>query len=196
MKAVLVLLAVLTLTGSATAPALAAKGDRYIGFEYGLSAPIGDFADEVESGFHVGGTATYFSSDRVGVGVDVVYHQWGGSREVRSLLGGLTLSNANLQLQAYQTTAHGICDILGKGAARPYLEFGCGLYWMRTELTIGQGTSRTDWEPHAAYLMGAGIDFKSSGPIAVGVGGTFQIINGDHGDAQYFAVGLHVKGGR
>src|SRR5262245_1769026 len=63
-------------------PALAAPHDKWIGFQFGGSAPAGEFGESAKIGFQGGVFGTYMDSDHLGVGVDVAYHAWGRSDPV------------------------------------------------------------------------------------------------------------------
>ncbi len=72
----LILLAAFALL--AAPPALAAKGDTWMGFRFGLPVPTGDFSGSPTYGLEGGLVGTHFESEHVGVGMDLAFDSWSG----------------------------------------------------------------------------------------------------------------------
>ena len=53
----------------ATTPALAAKGDKWLGLQFGGSFPTSDFKDAAKTGFEGGVVGDYMVAEQVGIGV-------------------------------------------------------------------------------------------------------------------------------
>jgi opacity protein-like surface antigen len=193
----LVLLAGLALF--AATPALAAKGDAWIGLQFGGSEPIGDFGRRAKAGFEGGLVGTVMVSEHVGAGLDVAYHAWDATDATVAPLVALFGPRWTARMSAIQSTVHVRYGLLTRSRASPYAQLGGGLYWTGTTLHGPFGSSTGYRTPHRGYNVGAGIESNLSPMFHVRVGGTYHSIESGEGgvpSADFFTVDASLMWGK
>jgi opacity protein-like surface antigen len=189
MKARLVLLAALGLF--ATTPALAAKGDKWLGVQLGRSLPSRDFRRSAEGGFEGGLVLTSMEAERVGVGVDLAYHSWDGSDEAKAQLAALLGPDSQVAFDAIQATMHVLYDFRPRASVRPYAKGGVGLYSVQTKFATSFGAfDSRDW--NFAYNVGGGLNLIGGRSHAVGFGGMYHIIKSTGFETRLVTVGVNL----
>ena len=126
-----------------------------IGVSGGLSMPMGDLGDAVESGYNVTGHLYYQPTTmKIGLRGDVGYDSWEGK-------GASATLDAKLSILSF--TANGLYSFgESTSAMRPYVLFGGGMY--RSENTsevAGVESSQTGSD--GGIQGGLGLSFKLSG---------------------------------
>ena len=188
----LVLLVALALVGAA--PALAARGDKWVGLQFGGSVPTHDFAESAKTGFEVGVAGTYMHSEHAGVCVDVAYHRWPGSDAANALVS-LLGPGSKVTFDAVQATLQVRYEFRTDGRARPHANGGGGMYYVKSRLTTPVGIISGDRQQNFGYVVGAGVDLKVSPTQRVGFGGTYHHILTSGSDTDLFTVGLSLMFG-
>jgi hypothetical protein len=141
------------------APAVAeAQGDKKISFGVmgGLSLPIGDLSDGVNSGFNVTGNIWLPFGSTLKFRGDVGYDSFEGK--------GST-SVAGFDLNVLSFTGNVVFPIGGEqaeGGIRPYLIGGAGLYRSSYDVNA-PGFSNSDSNNDLGINVGGGFEFKLSG---------------------------------
>src|SRR5262245_35367072 len=86
------------LAGSANA------ATNMLGLTGGMGVPTGDYGDAASTGWHIGATGTHMLNDQWGLGGDVTYHGWGGSKDVNAAAEFLYGSGSKVNWSALQAT--------------------------------------------------------------------------------------------
>lgn len=192
MKRSLILLAALGLFGAT--PVLAAKGETWVGLQFGRSVPTGDFTKSAKPGFEGGLVVTHMQSEHTGIGVDVAYHAWPGSDDANAVFVAIFGPGSEVNLHAIQATGHVLYECQTGGMARPYAKGGAGVYWVTTKLHTPFGNV-DDTQPNFVYNVGAGVNFKASPTRYVGIGGMYHKILASGFDTNLFTVGVNLLWG-
>jgi opacity protein-like surface antigen len=199
-KKTLIALAALALF--AATPALAAKGDKWLGLNFGGAVPTGDFSDAAKTGFEGGVTGTYMVANQVGVGVDVAYHMWSAKDDFNTFLqsednlAGATNSSAEAKFHALQATAHVMYMFpVQNSKAMPYLKGGLGIYSLGTKFDNAQVLGDPDSENKFGFNVGAGVNFNVSPMYNIGVGGAYHSIQTSGSATNLFTVGINLLWG-
>ena len=175
MKKSLILLTALALFDAT--PGVAAKGDRWVGPQFGGSVPTSDFTKSAKTGFQGGLAATYMETEQAGIGVDVAYHLWSGSNDANADAVARFGPGSELKFSAIQATAHVLYAFRTGGKARPYAKVGFGPYWLKTKVDTRTYTYNVgDALQKFGYNMGAGVNFKVSPTQDIGIGGMYHVI--------------------
>jgi|EP01012_Entosiphon_sulcatum_P017635 opacity protein-like surface antigen len=141
------------------APALLsaqASSDKPVSFGIsgGLSMPMGDLSDAVNSGFAVAGHV-YFkpaSLNAVRLRGDVSYDKWGSKS---------TAVKADFRSLGFVGNA--IIDVKSSSSVQPYLIGGAGLFNSKFVIDLGTTTGSTPSSTDFGIQAGAGLTFKLSG---------------------------------
>ena len=178
---VLAMLAVLAAT-----PALA--GEKWFGFNGGVSGPSGDFGDAANMGYHGTLTGTYMLTPAFGVGADLGYHWWGGSDDYFG-------SGADASFSGIQATAQGTYMIPLQGKARPYIGAGLGLYNFGVEVESPLGDS-DDSSSDFGYNIGGGLNWLVSPMYMMGIGAGYHSIQTEGDATNFYTVGVNLLWGK
>ena len=126
-----------------------------VGVSGGLSLPMGDLGDAVESGYNVTGHLYYIPTTmKIGLRGDVGYDKWEGKGSGNGV-------DANSSFLSF--TANGLYHF-GESTAsmRPYVLFGGGAYQNKSSTNVlGVESSATSTD--AGIQGGLGLSFKLSG---------------------------------
>lgn len=185
MEKLLPIVVVLAFTG--TGPALAAPHDKWIEFQFGGTAPAGEFGESARIGLVGGIAGTYMDSDRLGVGVDVAYHAWGRSDPVTLPFVGPSTSDVD----AIQATMHLLYAFRPGPSARPYVRGGFGICAVKATLDTPLGRLDGSREIDPDYHAGAGLRYRLSPAWDLAIGGAFHVIQYNGPDAKFFAFGVN-----
>ena len=145
MQRILGVLAGLTLAAAAAAPAAAQGADDMravrFGVQGGLSLPMGDDSDFLETGFTVGGLVDYMPAMLpIGIRFNLDYTRWGAKDldESASVISG---------------TAAAMYTVPTSGGVRPYVLGGVGMY--RGDCSADECEGETDF----GFNVGGGVNF-------------------------------------
>jgi hypothetical protein len=126
-----------------------------VGVSGGLSLPMGDLGDAVESGYNVTGHLYYVPTTmKLGFRGDVGYDKWegkGASATVDAKLGILSFTGNGLYTFGESTSA-----------MRPYLLFGGGIYRSKETSEVA-GVEGSTTGSDGGIQGGLGLSFKLSG---------------------------------
>lgn len=188
----LLLVAALALLGPAAARA--DRGATWIGLELGPSLPARDFAQSARTGFQGGLSVTRMESRHVGAGVDVAIHAWDGSDEANGAIPAFLGPGATVRFHAIEAGLHVLYDLAPEGKARPYVIGGAGLYSVKTSLVTGFGTiDGRGWD--FGYDVGAGVVLGDRPSYAIGLGGTYHVVQTTGFDMGLATVGVTLMWG-
>jgi hypothetical protein len=141
-------------------PAIAgAQNARSISFGVmgGLSLPMGDLADGVESGYNITGSIYAPLGAKLKLRGDVGYESFGGKG---------SNSVAGFDYNVLSFTGNVIMPLGAErmeGGIRPYLIGGGGLYRSSTKVSIGGVSGSSQSESDLGINVGGGFEFKLSG---------------------------------
>jgi outer membrane protein with beta-barrel domain len=158
-------------------PAAAARGETWIGFQLGASAPTGDFTQTVRTRFEGGVSGTYMASKHIGVGMDLTHHGWGSTESATAEVEAFFGPGTEVDYYAIQTTGHLFCDVRTDGRVRPYAKVGSGLYTIGSRLRTSLGQFNST-ESEFGYNFGGGVSasLDMSSRYRLGVAGTYHVI--------------------
>ncbi len=192
MKRIVELVVAIALLGATSAHA--AKGDGWLGFQFGYSAPMAHFSDAVEPGFEGGPTWRYMESEHRGVEAEFAYHAWSastGSDQYGGILYGYPSSV--LQIDAVQLIGSGLYDMRPTARVSPFLKAGCGVYWVRSSARFGSTWYSGARRPYFGYAAGTGVHFKLGPRAGARLGATYHFIVVDGAlHADVLSVGLNL----
>lgn len=175
----------LALTASLAA---AEQGEFLLGGTAGMGVPTGDFGDAADPGFAGGVFGDYMVTPNLAIGVDAIFHSFGGSDDLVAALdflsGGL-IDDASFQV--LQFTGHGRWIFTPEQQVMPYLTAGGGIYNLTAKVE-GPGGDADDSESKAGMFGGAGLDFKVNPMFRVGVEGAYHTIFTDTENTQVISV--------
>lgn len=161
----------------AACPAEADRGESWLGFQLGASAPTGEFTQTVRTRFEGGVLLTYMASRHVGVGIDLTHHGWSSTDAAAADVAALFGPGTEVDYYAIQTTGHLLYDVRTGGKVRPYAKVGSGLYSMGSRLRTSLGQFNST-ESEFGYNLGAGVSagLDVSPRYRFGVAGTYHVI--------------------
>lgn len=126
-----------------------------VGVSGGLSLPMGDLGDALESGYNVTGHLYYAPTTmKIGFRGDVGYDKWKSKSDGNGV-------DADLNILSF--TANGLYTF-GESTAsmRPYLLVGAGAYRSKSSTEV-LGVSSSETSTDAGIQGGLGLSFKLSG---------------------------------
>jgi len=154
--------------------------DRSIAFgaSGGVTFPIGDLADDVETGFHLNGL---LQSERIG----------GLPFGLRGEVGYQSFSHDDDTLRHIVGRINAILPFAGRPDAQPYFIGGLGLYNSKAETDHGDHAHGGEAENFAGINVGAGIRWSISGLTTV-VEARFHHVFDDNHAQQFipFSIGV------
>ncbi|MBI5710336.1 MAG: porin family protein [Candidatus Eisenbacteria bacterium] len=168
----------------------AAKGDFIFGLQGGLSVPTGDYGDSLKSGFMGGVYGDYMVHEMFAIGVDASYNKNDG----KELPAGDEVKSTIVQFGAHGKWVPDMKD----APVSPFVQLGAGLYNVKREMTVSSVPSDTTVNKFG-FNLGAGLDYKATPQVSVGVFGNYHNISdawtdtaGDKKSATYFTAGVRV----
>ncbi len=177
-----------------------AQGDRPIsvGVMGGLSLPMGDLGDAVESGFNITGSI-YFrpAAARMMFRGDVGYDSFSGKKSTASPTSAdcppETVCGASHDFDVLSFTGNVIFPLgmaNGEGTIRPYLIGGVGLYrgMVGTGLASGRSTTNTDF----GIAAGGGLEFQLAG-FSTFAEARFTNVFGDGDSSRWIPITFGIR---
>ena len=172
--ACLMLMAFAAQAATAT-PADDNKGMIAIGVGGGLTMPMGDLASEdsefgakFKMGYDFGGGIDYFITKEIAIGADASM----GSMKVDAETGTI-----DVKAKTIQFGLHGKYLIPTGGPVAPYLQLGAGMYSRKIEVS-GGGISIDLSDSKPGINAGAGVGYKVSDMVSIGVSGAYHMTIG------------------
>ena len=166
------------------------SGNWTFGIQGGMSKPTGDFGNVASSGWNFGGQADYWMNSVWGFGGDVAYHANNAADDVNAALVADPFFGPGTQMKfsTLQFGVHTTYMIPTQGGTTfPYLQAGMGSYNVKT--TIDGGLLPGDISQSKFGLnMGAGVDFRATPAMNLGVNGTYHYISADPSALNWFGV--------
>ena len=136
--------------------AFGAQAQINIGATVGLTLPMGDFGNGLNTGFGFNAIGKYSLSNNMAVGVSVGYSSFGTGSE-------------NLSYGVIPIT--GLFEYsFGSGAFKPYLGADLGLYMFRSKLSytfLGTTTSNTDTKSYFGFAPTGGVMYEISKNLSI-----------------------------
>lgn len=172
-------------------------GSDFIGLSGGLGMPTGDYSNAAANGWQIGATGNHMLNDQWGIGGDLAYHAWGGSKDANAAAELAFGPGSKFNWSAIQATAHAVMAFPTQSNVKPYATAGLGLYNMGLKFTSPSGNVSTT-KAEFGFNVGAGMNFITSSNMRWGVQGTYHIVpakNDLGADVNFFQVGLNVLWG-
>lgn len=186
----------MTLAACVANVALAAKGDSWLGLQFGSSIPTSDLRQSASPGFAGGLEFQYMDAEHSGAGLTVAYHAW--RQTDHPGLFPLTLFGPNwgYRLQALETTAHVLVDLPPAGIVTPHVRVGAGLYWLHSKLLMS-GAEFSDSDTRLGYNAGLGVLLGPPSANGVGFDGTYHLIQAPNSKwAKAITLTMTLRSGR
>jgi len=162
-------------------------GSWTFGLQGGMSMPTGDFGDVASTGYNFGGQADYWMNSQWGFGADVAYHANNASDAVQAALT-LIDPGAEMKFSTIQYGVHTTYMIPTQGGTMfPYLQGGAGAYNVKTKIEGGSAPGDVS-ENKLGFNMGAGVDFRATPTVNLGVNGTYHYISADPSALNWFGL--------
>ncbi len=168
----------------------AAKGDFTFGLQGGLSVPTGDYGKDTKSGFVGGVYGDYMVHEMFAVGVDASYNKHDG----KDLPAGVEATNTIMQFGAHGKWMPQMQD----SPVSPFVQVGGGFYNSKAEVTVGSVSADATVNKFG-FNLGAGLDYKATPQVNVGVFGNYhnvmdawEDVAGEKKSATYFTAGVRV----
>ncbi len=166
------------------------SGNWTLGIQGGMSKPTGDYGDLANAGWNFGGQADYWMNPQWGFGGDVAYHANSGSDAVNAALVADPFfgPGSSMKFSVIQYGVHTTYMFPTQGgSAFPYLQGGMGGYNVKS--TIDGGLLPSDVSQSKFGLnFGAGVDFRASPTVNLGVNGTYHYISADPSALNWFGI--------
>jgi outer membrane protein W len=183
-----------------------AAGKMTFGVNGGVVVPTGDFGDFAEMGFQGGVYGDYMVNEQFGVGLGVGYvtvdakDEYLDGWKALAELAGVVDYTVDICTSIIPVTLHGKWfPPMKDSKVAPYVVAGGGMYmmtskWDETGTLEGEdiGSSHDETETKAGIFGGAGVDFKASPQVKVGVFATMHDIFTDGTSTMYFNAGVNV----
>jgi opacity protein-like surface antigen len=163
-------------------------GNWTFGIQGGASMPTGDYGQVASTGWNFGGMADYWMNSQWGLGGDVAYHANNASKEIND---GLALIDpgSEMKFSTMQFGAHATYLIPTQGGTMsPYLQGGVGSYNIKTKIDGGTLLTGEATESKFGFNMGAGVDFRATPTVNLGVNGTYHYISADPSALNWFGI--------
>ena len=181
--AALILTALVASAGGAAAQDAAAVRPMTFGVSGGLTLPIGDIGDAVNSGFNAGAHLAFMPAMLpFGVRVEGQFNRFAYDENVAS--------DANLQI--ISGTANAVFGVPAASSAfRPYLIGGLGLYNSKfsAETALGEGSAS---DTNFGLNGGAGIEFGLSG-LATFIEARFHSVFSEGSKTNFVPISFGIK---
>ncbi len=148
-----------------------------LGINGGGSFPTGDFKDAANTGYNIGGQADWWMNSQWGFGADFTYHANNGSDAANAAAVTAYGAGSQAKVSVLQYGAHATYMIPMQGSqVYPYLQGGAGGYDLKTKISGGT-TSPSDVTANKfGFNIGAGVDFRATDVVSLGVGGTYNYV--------------------
>jgi hypothetical protein len=174
-------------------------GSNSIGLTGGMGVPTGDYSNAASTGWHIGATGTHMLNNQWGIGGDVGYHAWGGSKDANLAAETAFGPGSKFKWSAIQATAHAVIAFPSQSKVKPYATAGLGLYDVGLKLDTPTGNV-SDSRNKLGFNVGAGMNIPTNGNAQWGVSGTYHIVPAKNdaslgADVDFFQVGLNVLWG-
>ena len=176
---------------------VANAGSNWIGFSGGTGFPTGDYGDVASTGWHLGVSGTHMMDSQWGLGADVAYHSWSGSKDFDTFAETTFGPGSEFKWTGVQATGHAVMGFPTQGSVKPYAKVGLGLYNMNLKLSSPSGDDNTS-KSKLGFNLGGGVNFASQGNMRWGVAGAYHIVptKDDLGsDVDFFTLGANVMWG-
>lgn len=165
----------LSLTAGVATAQTATTNARF-GARVGVSAPVADFGDLAELGFHGGVHVDLpFPTSAAGLRLEGDFGSYSGKGLVDNVTLGGFLASARFQLQ-------------DRSALRPYLLGGIGMYRVKTDYLAGVSTSASD----IAFAVGGGYDWRA-GNLDLFTEARFVTIRGDNTNTNFIPIAVGIR---
>ena len=162
-------------------------GNWTFGLQGGASMPTGDYGDVAATGWNFGGQADYWMNSQWGFGADAAYHANSASDAVKTALA-VSDPGAEMKFSTIQIGAHATYMIPTQGGNMfPYLQAGAGNYNLKTKIEGGVAPGDAS-ESKFGFNMGAGVDFRATPTVNLGVNGTYHYISADPSALNWFGI--------
>ena len=185
----------------ATVPTLSSAQQRAtralsVGLGGGGTVPLGDFANDVKTGWN-GLAHVQYQPAGGGPWAVRAEAQYSGAKYTDDFLGAVGASPGdNLTNNVLSVGASALYHLSGRdGSVRPYLIGGLGLYRLTASLKDGSGLTVSDSENGFGFSGGAGLRF--GGPVGVFVEARFHQFSvtpkgGDKSTSRFIPVSIGV----
>jgi hypothetical protein len=176
---------------------VANAGSNWVGVSGGLGFPTSDYSEAVSTGWHLGATGTHMIDSQWGIGADLGYHSWGGSRDANRAAEAAFGNGSEFKWSAVQATAQGIMAFPTQSQARPFATLGFGAYNVTSKLQTPSGDSHIS-RSEFGINFGGGFDLSSRRDMKWRIAGTYHTIpaRSDLGtDLSFFELGVNALWG-
>jgi opacity protein-like surface antigen len=164
------------------------SGSWTFGLQGGASMPTGDYGELASTGWNFGGQADYWMNSQWGFGADIAYHANSATDDVNTALD-LVDPGSEMTFSTMQFGVHSTYMIPTQGGTMfPYLQGGAGSYNVKAKIDGGALPAVEDSENKFGFNMGAGVDFRASPTVNLGVNGTYHYISADPSALNWFGV--------
>jgi opacity protein-like surface antigen len=179
-----------------------AAGAMTFGVDGGVAMPMGTFGDYFKMGFMGGAFGEYGINEQFAIGVGADYVKVGVKDEYKSLLEAeasdlageavtVDVTESLIPITAYVKWTPPMKD----SKVSPYVEVGGGYYMMKGEIkasVAGASINASDTTNKPGFFGGAGVDYKASPQVKVGVFAKYHDILTEGDSAQLFTAGVSV----
>ena len=185
--------------GSSMSSSSSSSGNWTFGINGGGSFPTGDYGDKdvlgAGTGWNIGGQGDYWMSSMWGFGVDASYHANNAQDDFNTALVPIFGTGSEAKYSTIQYGAHAIFMIPTQGTqVFPYLQGGVGGYNVKQKIEGGTTTSDESVNKFGVNI-GAGVDFRATPVLNLGVGGTYHYVTKDEkiGDKALNWFGVQAR---
>jgi opacity protein-like surface antigen len=196
-------------------PSRAETGTTLLGAEFQFPIPS---EANTQLGAGAGVTFTHMLNAHVGFGLDLMDHYWPASPANEAAFNSYlrtermeSLQGSNWALSALQMTVHvRLAAPIGERYV-PWMQVGAGYYRLNLNLDEQRPAGTYSWVEGTSNVLvppgwygGAGLDFRVSSPVVLGVDATYHYVwsyeksdwgftgINDFPDFHAFTVGMHV----
>lgn len=165
-------------------------GNWTFGINGGATMPTGDFSNVAATGWNFGGQVDYWMNPTWSLGADGAYHSGNGSSSFNDALVANPLFGPGTQFSwsSFQYGVHATYHIPTQGGQMyPYLQGGMGGYNMGAKIDGGLLPGSTS-DNKFGFNIGAGMDFRASPNMNLGVSGTYHYVTTDPSATNWFGI--------
>ena len=166
------------------------SGNWTFGIQGGMSKPTGDYGNLANSGWNFGGQADYWMNPQWAFGGDVAYHANTAADAVNAALVADPLFGPGTEMK-FNTIQYGVHTTymfpVQSGSTFPYLQGGMGGYNVKSTISGGLLPSDVS-QSKLGFNMGAGIDFRATPVVNLGINGTYHYITADPVALNWFGI--------
>jgi len=164
-------------------------GSWTFGLQGGASMPTGDYGEVASTGWNFGGMADYWINSQWGLGADIAYHANNGSDDFNAALVADPAfgPGSEAKFTTIQYGVHTTYMFSTQGTMFPYLQAGAGSYNLKSEVDGGLSPGDVS-ENKFGFNMGAGVDFRATPTVNLGVNGTYHYISVDPTALNWFGI--------